>query len=270
VRSEAELLDLCRQRLLYDDHKQYELAMVMYRRKTLPPYAGQIDHERELERLGEELIRLRRTQRSLRDSEALYLDAIRQRPLDTYLVLRHGQFLMATGRLREAVEVYRKALDASPFDMRIRVALAQVLGYASAKNEALKVLTSSQTPDRYSRKDALLLLGAHCMATGNIPEATVIYEELGRIDPRNVEVLTNQATAALQRNDLTVMRQYLDKALALDPGSVEALNTMGAYYATQKQPREAQEWFAKAVQADPQSPYAHFGLALQSVALDQR
>ncbi len=270
VRSEAELLDLCRQRLLYDERKQYELAMVMYRRKTLPPYVGQIDHERELERLGDKLIQLRRTQRGLRDSEATYLDAIRQRPLDTHLVLRHGQFLAATGRFREAFEVYRKALDAKPFDLRIRVALAQVLCHGSARKEAIRVLTSSQTPNRYSRKDALLLLGAHCIATGNIPEAMAIYEELGRIDPKNVEVLSNQAAAALQRNDLMAMKQYLDKALALDPGSVEALSTMGAYHATQRQPREAQEWFAKAVQADPQSPYAHFGLAVQSVALDQR
>ena len=57
-----ELLDVCRRRLLYDDHEQYRLAMVMYRRKTLPPFAGQIDHEAELTGLREELVQLRRTQ----------------------------------------------------------------------------------------------------------------------------------------------------------------------------------------------------------------
>ena len=137
------------------------------------------------------------------------------------------------------------------------------------KEEAVKILTSKETPDRYGRKDALLLLGAHCAASGNIPEAAAIYDELGRIDPRNVDVLANQAAAALQRNDLAAMKQYLDKALALAPDSVEALTNMGNYFAKQKQPGEAQEWFAKAVQADPQNPFAHIGLALQSVRLGQ-
>ena len=220
-------------------------------------------------RLCEELIRLRRTERDVRDSEAVYLDAIRQRPQDPYLTLRHAQFLAGTGRARDAIAAYRRALDARPFDMRIRVALAQLLAQSTMKDEAVKILTSKDTPDRYSRKDALLLLGAHCAASGNIPEAAVIYQELGRIDPKNVDVLANQAAAALHRNDLAAMKQCLDRALALAPGSVEALTNMGNYYVKQKQPRAAAEWFAKAVQADPQNPFAHIGLALQSVRLGQ-
>jgi len=264
---EAELLDLCRRRLLYDDHEQYRLAMVVYRRKTLPPFAGQIDHEAELGRLCEELVQLRRTEKGVKDSETAYLDAIQQRPNDTYLILRHGQFLVGAGRTRDAITAYRQALDARPFDMRIRVALAQLLAQSTMKDEAVKILISKDTPDRYSRKDALLLLGAHCAASGNIAEAAAIYEELGRMDPKNVDVLANRAAAALHRNDLAAMKQCLDKALALDPGSVEALTNMGNYFAKQNQPHEAVEWFARAVQADPQNPFAHIGLALQSVRL---
>jgi tetratricopeptide (TPR) repeat protein len=269
TRSEAELLDLCRQRLLYDEHEQYRLAMVMYRRKTLPPFTGQIDHDAELESLGEGLIPLRRAEKDVKNFEAPYLDAIRQHPFDTYLVLRHAQFLAEAGRPRDAVAVYRKALDARPFEMRIRVALAQLLAQSTMKEEAVKVLTSKESPDRYGRQDALLLLGAHCAASGNIPDATAIYEELSRIDPRNVDVLVNQAAAALHRNDLVAMKRYLDKALALAPDSVEAMTNMGNYFVKQNQPREAQEWFAKAVQVDPQNPFAHIGLALQSARLGQ-
>jgi tetratricopeptide (TPR) repeat protein len=267
ARSAADLLDLCRRRLLYDDHEQYRLAMTMYRRKTLPPFAGQIDHEAELAGLFEELVRLRRTEKAVPDSEAAYLDAIQQRSSDTYLILRHGQFLAGAGRARDAVAVYRKMLDTRPFDLRVRVALAQLLAQSAMKEDAIKTLTSKEAPDRYTRRDALLLLGAHCAASGNIPEAAAIYEELGRMDPKNVDVLANQAAAALHRNDLAAMKQYLDKALALDPGSVEALTNTGNYYAKQNQPGVAVEWFAKAVQADPQNPFAHIGLALQSVRL---
>jgi tetratricopeptide (TPR) repeat protein len=269
TRSESELLALCRQRLLYDDHEQYRLAQVMYRRKTIPPFAGQIDHDVELGNLYEELIRLRRTERGEQDTEALYVGAVQQRPLDAYLILRHGQFLAGAGRPRDAIAVYRKALDARPFDMRIRVALAQLLAQGTLRDEAVKVLTSRDSPDRYGHKDALLMLGARCAESGNVAEAAAIYEELGRMDPRNADVLANQAAAALSRNDWAAMKQYLDKALALAPNSVEVLTNMGNYFVKQKQPQAAQEWFARAVQADPQNPFAHLGLALQSARLGQ-
>jgi tetratricopeptide (TPR) repeat protein len=269
ARSEAESLTLCRQRLLCDEHEQYRLALVMYRRKTIPPFTGQLDHEAELEKLSEELIQLRRVGSQMKESEVAYLEALRLRPVDTYLVLRHGQFLAETGRSREAIEVYRKVLDAQPFDMRIRVALAQRLALSTMKEEAIKVLMSNDAPDRYRRREALLMLGAHCAENGNIPAATTIYEELARLDPRNADVWANLAAAALNRNDLGAMKQYLDKALALAPNSVEALVNMGNYFIRQDQPRQAQEWFAKAVQVDPQNPFAHIGLAVQSLRLGQ-
>jgi tetratricopeptide (TPR) repeat protein len=266
---EEQLFDLCRRRLLYDEHEEYRLAMVMYRRKTIPPFAGQLDHDIELANLREELVRLRRIALGVKDSESAYLDAIRQRPLDTYLTLRYGQFLTAAGRPRDAIDLYRKALDARPFDVRVRVALAQVLIQGSLKDEAVRVLTARETPDHLSHRQALLLLGAHCGAVGNVPQAIAIYEELGRIDPRNADVAINRAAAASQLNDLATMKRCLDKALALDPESVQARINMGNYHAKRNQPSEARTWFAKAAQVDPHNPFAHIGLGIQSVRLEE-
>ncbi|MCU0916233.1 MAG: tetratricopeptide repeat protein [Planctomycetes bacterium] len=264
---EGELLDLCRRRLLFDAQEQYRLAMVMYRRKTLPPFESQINHEAEMASLRDELVRLRRAEQTP-DSASLQ-EALQRRPTDTYLILRQGQFLIETGRPREAIEWYRKTLDARPSDMRIRVALAQLLAQSAARKEAVELLTSRQTPDRLSRRDALLLLGAHCASGGYIPQAAAIYEDLGRQDGRNVDVLVNRAAAALHAGDLPAMKQYLDNALTRAPASVQALTNMGNYYAKENQPRAAQQWFARAVQAQPQNPFAHLGLALQSVRLNE-
>jgi tetratricopeptide (TPR) repeat protein len=267
--SEEELLDLCRRRLLYDEHEQYRLAMVMYRRKTIPPFLQQIDHGAELAGLRAELIRLRQVEKNVKEPESVYLDAVRQRPFDTCLILCHGQFLMETGRLREAMEMYRKSLDARPFDMRIRIALSQVLIQGNMKDEAVKVLSSRNTPDRYTRKDALLSLGTFCAQTGNIAQAAAIYDELGRMDPKNLDILVNRAAAASQRGDLPAMKQCLDRALSLNPDSVLAVTNMGNYYAKQNQPAEAQKWFIRATELDPQSPFAHIGAGIQSVRLKQ-
>jgi tetratricopeptide (TPR) repeat protein len=268
-RSEEELLDLCRRRLLLDEHERYRLAMVMYRRRTVPPFDGQLDHDAEMEALREEIYRLRGVERNVKESEGPYLDAVQRRPFDSYLVVRHGQFLADAGRLREAMDVYQKALDARPFDPKVRTALAQVMAQGMREDEAIRVLTSKQSPNRFNRKDALLLIGSHCAMVGNIPLATEIYDELGRIDPRNVDVLVNQAAAASQRNDLAAMKQALDKALAIDPDSVEVLVNMGNYYAKRAQPAEAQRWFAKGVEVEPQNPFAHIGVGIQSVRLEQ-
>jgi len=265
--SEGELFDLCRRRLGYDAREEYRLALVMYRRKTLPPFEGQIDHEAELARLRDELIRLRRAEQV---SEAQFLaEALQRRPADTYLILRQGRFLVETGRSREAIDLYRQTLDARPFEMRMRVALAQLLAQNAALKEAVGLLTSRQTPDRLSRRDALLLLGAHCASGGHIPAAAAIYDELGRQDGRHVDVLVNRAAAALHGGDLPAVKQCLDRALTLAPDSVPALTNMSNYYAKQNQPREAQQWFARAVQAEPQNPFPHLGLALQSVRLNE-
>jgi len=167
------------------------------------------------------------------------------------------------------MDLYRKALDARPFDMRIRVALAQVLVQGNLRDDAVEVLTSKQTPDRYTRKEALLSLGAFCAQTGNIDQATAIYDELGRMDGRHLDILVNQAAAALQRGDLPVMKRHLDRALEFAPDSVLAVTNMGNYHAKQGQPAEAQRWFARAVELDPQSPFAHIGLGIQSVRLKQ-
>lgn len=267
ARSEDELFDLCRKRLVYDSREQYRLAMEMYRRKTISPFAEQLDHDAHLAVLREELVHLRRVM-GPHDLAAIE-DAIRRRPLDTYLILRRGQALMETGRPRDAVDVYRNALDAKPYDMRIRSALAQALTQGGARGEAVKVLTSKQTPDRLSHRDALLLLGARCAESGNLPEATSIYEELSRIDPRNLDVLVNQAAAASQREDLPAMKRHLDKALSLAPDSVLAVTNMGNYYAKQKMPVEARKWFAKAAELDPYSPFARIGIGIQSVRLQE-
>jgi tetratricopeptide (TPR) repeat protein len=265
--SEEQLLDLCRKRLLYDSREQYRLAMEMYRRKTISPFAEQLDHDAELASLREELIGLRRAM-GPHDLAAIQ-DAVRHRPLDTYLILRHGQYLTEAGRPREAIDVYRKSLDAKPYDMRIRSALAEVLTRCGARSEAVKTLMSNQTPDRFSHMDALLFLGARCAESGNLPEATAIYEELSRIDGKNLDVLVNQAAAASQREDLAAMKRHLDKALQLAPDSVLAVTNMGNYWAKQKMPAEARTWFLKAVELDPYSPFAHIGVAIQSVRLQE-
>ena len=205
------------------------------------------------------------------EPEANYLDAIERTPFDSYLNRRYGEFLLRNGRITEAIGVYEKLLTAQPFNERIRIALAQALAASGMKDEAIRVLISRESPDNYSRKEALLMLGAYCVQNGRFPEADTIYQELNRIEPDNVDVMINIAAAALYKEDLDSMKHILDKALKIDPESMQVMINMGNYYAKSNQPGEAQKWFTKAVQADPQNYLAQIGLGVQTIrAMPQR
>lgn len=267
--AEAELLKLVRDRLLFDHSETYDLAMVMYRRKTLPPFAGQIAHNAELQRLRDGLFTLRRMVKDSSVTEEMLLEAVEQAPLDPYLNVRYGQFLLDRGRIGEAIRRYQRVLESRPYNMTIRLALARACARAGMKDQAIEALTSDETPYRYDRKQALLMLGTTYAQNGQIPEAATVYEELSRMDPENVDVLINLAAAASHRKDYAGMKRHLEKVLQIHPASVQARINMGNYYARQNQPAEAQKWFTEAVEADPQNYLTHIGLGIQSMRLGQ-
>lgn len=268
-RSRSELLEFCRDRLLFNNREMYDLAMVMYRRKTLPPFAGQITHDAELEQLREALFALRRMTKQTDITEAPYQRAVAQAPLDTYVNMRYGQFLLDHGRIGDAIRGYQSVLQSQPYDMNLRLALARAYAQGGMRDQAIETLISEETPYRYDRKQALLMLGSYYAQSGRIPEAATVYRELNEMDPDNVDVLINLASAASHRKDYTAMKRNLDKVLKIDPESVQARVNMGNYYAKMSQPAEAQKWFAEAVKADPQNYLTHIGLGIQSIRLGQ-
>ncbi len=270
TRTDEQLLNLCQQRLVYDDLERYRLALLMYRRKTLPPFADQMDHASEQAHLADQVVTLRRTTKGADTPEALYLDALGHRPLDLYLNLRYGDWLARNRRTPEAVALYRKLLDKWSYHMPLRTAMAQTLMSGGQREQAVEMLTSRESPDRYDRVEALLALGVYCAAGGAVEEATLIYEELNRLAPRNTDALVNRAAAALSVNDLGTMERCLSQALKIDPRSTEAMMNMGNYCAKRDQPAEAERWFEQALQIDPYNYLGHIGLAIQSLRLGRR
>jgi tetratricopeptide (TPR) repeat protein len=267
--SEAELLARCRNRLLYDDSEAYRLGMVMYRRKTLPPFKGQIDHDGELARLRRDLVAVYSYIRGKSAPESWYVDAVAQAPLDPYLSVRYGEYLLKSGRIGDAVRSYQKVLAAQPYSTKIRAALAQALAQGGMPNEAATVLADNQAPNPQGPREALLLLGTHYVTNGKISEAAIVYQQLNEMDPDNLDVLVNLAAAASHAGDFDAMKRYLDRALRMAPESAQAMINMGNYHAKMNQPEKAQTWFAKAVATDPQDYLAHIGLGIQSIRLGQ-
>jgi len=268
-RSEEELLKLCQRRLLYDSNERYKLAMIMYRRKTLPPFTGQLEHERELDDLGQALFDLRRGAKAYAETEAAFTAALAHARFDPYLNERYGEFLIGQGDFSKAMRLFQTVLRARPYDKEIRLAFARALAQGNSQTEAIKLLSSAEMPYRYTRQEALLMLGTFYLRIGRVTEAGKVYQELYRIDPDNIDVLINMASAASYRKDYGAMKGFLEQALKAAPDTVEAMINMGNYYVKTERPEPARAWFLKAVEADPYNPMAHIGLGLQGIRLGQ-
>ncbi len=267
--SQAALFELVRQRLLFDEREIYNMAMMMYRRKTLPPFRGRIGHEVEMERFRQSLFGVYRMVKRHVSQETPLIQALDKAPDDSYLIVRYGQCLLTEGRLTEAVRLYQEALETQPFDMKIRVALAKAMALGGMKEKAIEVLMSEQASYPYERERALAALGVHYIQSGRIAEAGEVYYELNQIDPDNLDAQINLAASASYAGQMDTMKRYLDKAIAMAPNSAQVMVNMGNYYAKENQPVQAQAWFAKAVQADPQDYTAQIGLGIQSIRLRQ-
>jgi predicted Zn-dependent protease len=241
--------------------------MVMYDRKVRPPFAGQLDHDAELISLRTALFQLRGAIKATGETEAQYVDALKEAPTDALLVQRYGQYLLEHGRPAEAIKAYQRYLDARPFDMSVRTALAEALARGGARDKAMTVLTARETPFHHTGEEALQLLGALYVKLGRYTDAASIYEELCRATPRDVTALVNLASAAVSTGDLDRGKEILDRALTTDPCSVPGLIAMGNYYVKRGQTQEAHDWFARAAAADPYNYIPQFDLGTQKLAM---
>jgi tetratricopeptide (TPR) repeat protein len=252
--------------LLYDYQQPNRLALLMYRRKTLPPFVNQLDHDKEMERLREALYRGRGAAQAKSLSEAEIRTALRHRPHDTYLQQRYGAFLLAEGNTQEAINLYETFLKAHPYNMTLRLSLAPLYAVQGDTGKALDLLTSQQSPYHYTHRNALLALAVRLVNSGRPLQAESFYRDCLKIDPDNVDALINLAVIAGEKGAPGEEKRYLDRALDLAPNSSSVMVNMGNHYVRARQPDRARTWFARAVKADPYNHLAHIGLGIQTMA----
>jgi predicted O-linked N-acetylglucosamine transferase (SPINDLY family) len=96
---------------------------------------------------------------------------------------------------------------------------------------------------------------------GNFAEAARMYNDILRLDPRNVGALQLLGYLHFQRGDLTSAERVLSQAVKINPRSPEAHYNLGcAFQAAGRQP-EALAAFEKVLALDPNSIGALFGRA---------
>ncbi len=102
--------------------------------------------------------------------------------------------------------------------------------------------------------DVLVSEGERAFAAGRLDEAAEKFQEILRLDSKNVYGLVSLGTVDLLRNRLTESEANLNRALGFAPGDPVALRVLGSVRYEQNRFDEALDLLSRSAQADPNDP----------------
>jgi tetratricopeptide (TPR) repeat protein len=143
--------------------------------------------------------------------------------------LGRGHALRAAGRLEEALDAYRRAVQIKADLLEAHASMAALLGYMQRFDEAME---------------------CHARAAALRPDAGIIHETLGVI--------------MLQRRGAAAAVVHFRRAVEADPTLFSAWNSLGAALQSQGEFDEAAKCFRKILEIWPDSVHARIELAAAS------
>ena len=172
-------------------------------------------------------------------------------PAENHALLEQGLSYQQQGRLREALDTYRRLLNTDPHHFEALHSTGILYGQMGRFEEALRFITEAskvQPADfsaHYNRGKALQELK-------RFDEALAAYDKALSLKPDFAEAYNNRGNVlkALHRYD-EALSDY-DKALSLKPTHVEALNNRGIVLEMLRRYDEALASFDKALSINPQ------------------
>ena len=137
-----------------------------------------------------------------------------------------GAGLAELDRLPEAIECFRRALEIDPGLLEVRdnlEAAAKLLDSASAPSPPVRKPASDAPDPARALNEEGLAFGR----MNRLPEAIGSFEKALRLDPGSIDVRFNLGTVLLQARRLPEALAQFDSALRLEPGSARVLNALG-------------------------------------------
>lgn len=171
-----------------------------------------------------------------------------------------GNDYAAKGLTAEAIVQYRLAVQADPKRGDIRQKLADA--YLKSRNGTLALRESVLAADLLPNDVAAQVrAGQLLLLSGAFEDAKGRADKALAVDPGSVDALVLKANALAQLKDLDAAILEYQEALALDPGADAVYASIGAIQLARGQTQEAEATFRKAVDVAPRSVPARLALA---------
>jgi arylsulfatase A-like enzyme/Tfp pilus assembly protein PilF len=173
----------------------------------------------------------------------------------------YARALKDTGRVRDALDVYRRAVSRWPEDATLYHDLAVAASAAGKPDEAARAEKAALAidPANGSAANGLGLVEA---ANGRAEEAARAFERAVSADPTNAVYWTNLGNARRDAGNAAGAEEAYRAALEHDPRSADAANGMGVLLVQRDRPADAIPWFERALAGDDTFVDAHLNLGI--------
>lgn len=201
------------------------------------------------------------------DAADLFRRALEQKPTDVRTLTAYGTALDKAGDWQQAEEQFQHALAADPGNRFARYDLAQLElqhGKLPQAEENFRKLLADNPGDG----EAHAQLGAILAATNRGAEGQKELEAALAIDPNSFNALFNLASLEAEQGNLPGAAALLERALK-QKDDAEVHQLLGTVYAAQGGYESALEQFRTAVKLQPDNPASHFQLAQILAQIDQ-
>jgi tetratricopeptide (TPR) repeat protein len=193
-------------------------------------------------------------------------DAVGQGPANPRLLLVAGRAHAFSGKLTEAEQFYRKALQADPTLMEAYDALGQLYVKQNKLEEARQAY-ERQSTERPNDVAAHTMVARILYVQGKPDESRARFEKILSIDPRAAVAANNLAYMDAEAGtnlDIALNRAQIAKAAQPDDPDVN--DTLGWVYVRRGLPALAFAPLEVAIQKSPSNPLYHYHLGMAYVA----
>ena len=190
------------------------------------------------------------------DIERLYRRALDIQAQLADVRVNYGRFLEAQGRVNEAEQAYRTAVEHDPWLASAHYNLGTVvLRRGGETAEAVQHLERAVElePDYV---DALVNLGIVQAGGGDVEAGGALFQRAVDADPNHANALSNLGTYHLQRGAFRDAVNVLTRAVAVAPGRADVVAGLAASYLQLGNPAEARRYAQQALGIDPGQPMA--------------
>ena len=130
---------------------------------------------------------------------------------------------------KDPLDVYRKRYEDNPENLSYGLDYADRLIQVDRQEDAIPILTEVINQDP-SSKLAYRRLGEANKSIDKLKKAASAYEELFKIDPRDIRVAISISDIYLDNNDYRLALKWADKASSLDNSSGDGFGQKGKVY----------------------------------------
>jgi len=201
-------------------------------------------------------------------AESAFRDAIGLAPNDVRSLQGLGVLLFSQGSFDESVDIFRQMVDASGGSAAayngLGAALSMLGRFEEAGEAYREVLASEPNARAYNN------VGINYYYQGQFTDAEVMLREAVELSPDDYRLIGNLADAIRQipgrkeetRDTYRRAAELAETVRAANPADVEALSSLGHFYAQLGDMESAKSFAEAALVADPQNVYAYYYASL--------